>query len=219
MDTRQHLTFESLTDCLATLKRREFARPEIEPLQAKLAEAVGEVRKLYQTQVTNHMGRTGDSGETTRLRKELRKRMMRIASNAVVSLEGLPGVEDDMRVPHANTKTSDLLDAANRFAKNVRPHLRTLHANGLPANALAQLETTARALEAKASSADTAIARRSRATSSLPDAIRRARKIVKALDVTIKEELADNTAALRMWTSATRIPRKKGRPKKPKPRD
>lgn len=83
----------------------------------------------------------------------------------------------------------------------------------MPKDAIARVEAAAKALAAKTDSPDTAIARRSRATASVPAALRRARKIVRALDTTINLEFADQKLVLLEWARVKRIPRKIGRPK------
>ncbi|HET9682687.1 MAG TPA: hypothetical protein VFP15_01175 [Gemmatimonadaceae bacterium] len=131
----------------------------------------------------------------------------------MVALEGLPGIEDDVRVPHANAKNGDLLEATTRIVKHVRPHLKTLYRTGLPRDSIARLEAVAKALAAKTENPDTAMARRSRATAAIPAALRRARKIVRAIDTTIKLEFAGDVAVLKSWARAKRIPGRIGRPK------
>ena len=188
------------------------------PGQALLPTRTGSTRQaLYLAQVANHTLRRADGGEVRGLRADLRKQMHRISRLAIVKLEGMPGIEEDARVPHANAKAADLVDAAARLTKNLRPHVRTLYRGGLSKDAFTRMNATAKALAAKSSSPDTAIARRSRATSSIPAAITRARAIVRALDPAVREELAGNALALHAWTKASRIPGRIGRPKKRRP--
>jgi hypothetical protein len=216
MDTRQTLVFASLNSTVAFLKSPKFDGPATAALRAKLVTATKAVGDLqFQQEVANRY--TGaDGAKIKALRTDLRKRLLRLSHNAVVTLDGLPGIEEDVRVPHANEKNQELLEATARILKNLRPHLKTLYKNGVSRESITQIETTAKALAAKLADGDTTIARRSRATSSIPDAIRKARRIVTALDDAIRLEFREDMQLLLQWQSAKRVPRKLGRPKKRK---
>lgn len=213
MNARQQLVYESIKNSVLTLQAPMFDRREIAGLRAELEKAAKAIAELDQMQYggSQNLGVAGRQIAT--LRRDIRHRLLRISSHAVVALEGLPGIEEDVRVPHANAKNGDLLDATTRIIKNVRPHLKTLYKTGLPKDTIARLEAAAKSLAAKTENPDTAMARRSRATSAIPAALRRARKIVRAIDTTIKLEFANEVPALHMWARAKRIPGRIGRPK------
>ena len=217
MDSRQTLVFASLNNTVEILKRSEFDRPELAALRKKLQDATKAVADLqFQQEIINNY--TGvDGGRIRALRKDLRKRLLRLSHNAIVTLDGLPGIEEDVRVPHANEKNKELLEATARILKNLRPHLKTLYKNGISRESINQIETTAKALAAKLADSDTAMARRSRATNSIPDAIRKARRIVRALDDTIRLEFPDERQLQFLWNHSKKVPRKLGRPRKRKP--
>lgn len=217
MDNRQTLVFASLNNTLEILKRSEFDRPELAALRTKLRQATKAVADLQFRQEITNKYTGGDGARIKALRVDLRKRLLRLSHNAVVILDGLPGIEEDVRVPHANEKSKELLEATARILKNLRPHLKTLYRNGISKESITQIETTAKALVAKLADGDTAISRRSRATSSIPDAIRKARRIVTALDDTIRLEFPLEKELQFLWMNAKRVPRKLGRPKKRKP--
>jgi hypothetical protein len=213
MNARQQLVYDSITHSLAALRSPEFNRREIAGLRAELEKAATAIGELTQTQYSGSRNIGADGKQIAIIRRDIRRRLLRISSHAGVALEGLPGIEDDVRVPHANAKNGDLLEATTRIIKNVRPHLKTLYKTGLPKDTIPRLEAVARALAAKTKNPDTAIARRSRATSAIPAALRRARKIVRAIDTTVRLEFADEVAVLRTWARAKRIPGRLGRPK------
>jgi hypothetical protein len=213
MNTRQQLQFDSLVSCDTVLDRSAFRRDELAALRGRFKQATSEVRKLWYDQGYAHSQRGGDGATLRKLRADLRSRLIRVRRHAVVVLRGLPGIREDLSMPHAGAKDSEQLKAAARILKNLRPHLKTLHDTGLPRGAIADIEAVVKALKAKTASSDTAISRRSRATASLPDAIREARDLARALDAAIRAEISDVTA-LTIWASSYRIPRKKGRPKK-----
>lgn len=212
MEERQHLVNQSIKHSLAILKMPAFAIPALAALRTDLEKASARIDQLMVTQIANR----GDFERfrTAALRKELRLRMLRISRDAVIRLDGLPGIKEDVRVPHANASNADLLEAKSRLVKNLRPHMKTLYKGGLPKDSIPRLEAVAKAFAAKLANTDTYINRRSRATSSLPEALAHGRKIVNAIDSVARLELADNPAALRTWAKAKRIPLKLGRPKK-----
>lgn len=117
-------------------------------------------------------------------------------------------------MPHANASNADLLEAKTRLVKNLRPHMKTLHKAGLPKDSIPRLEAVSKAFAAKLANTDTYINRRSRATSSLPEAVAHGRKLVNAIDSVARLEFADDASTLDMWSRAKRIPAKLGRPKK-----
>ena len=212
MNTRQQLQFRSIIDCQAILEQKEFHRPDLDPLRARFDKAASDVRELYTSQSVAHGSRASDGAELNGLRKNVRQRLLRISRHALAVLEGLPGIREDVRVPHANAKDAELIKAAARITRNLRPHLKTLQENGLARDSFARLQVAVKALKAKIETPNTAIARRSRATASIPPAIRRARTIARALDTIIRAELTSDVVV--RWTGAYRIPRKLGRPKK-----
>jgi hypothetical protein len=213
MNARQQLVHESIKQSVIALRLAKFDRREIVGLRGELEKAAKAIAELNQMQYSGSRNLGAGGSQVATLRRDIRHRLLRIASHAVVVLEGLPGVEDAVRVPHANAKNGELLDATTRIIKNVRPHLKTLYKTGLPKDSIARLEADAKALAAKTDNPDTALARRSRATSAIPAALRRARRIVRAIDTTIKLEFADDLPALSMWARAKRIPGRIGRPK------
>jgi hypothetical protein len=219
MNTRQTLVLTSLRNTVLALEDPVFDRPELNALTKKLQQATKAVADLqYQQEWVNKY--TGDDGAKTKaLRISLRKRLLRLSHHAVIWLEGLPGIEEDVRVPHANTTSEKLLEETARILKNLRPHLKTLYKNGISKESVTLIETTAKALAAKLGDGNTVIARRSRATSDIPDAIRKARRIVGVLDDTIKLEFPHENMLQHRWAAAKRIPAKLGRPKKKKPRN
>jgi hypothetical protein len=216
MNTRRSLLLQSMQNGLVALDYPDFKIPELARLQEKLQASVEQIRNLSITQVVNrNIG--ADARKVELLRKDIRKRLIRLADLAIVELEGLPGINDDVRIPRTNATNEVLIEAAKRIIKNIRPHLKTLHKAGLPKDAIPQLQSSVNAMVAKMKDGDTVIARRSRATASLPDELRRGRKVIKAIDSTIKIEFADNPAALTRWAQMNRVPRKLGRPRKRKP--
>jgi hypothetical protein len=215
MEARQELVNQSIKHALAVLRLPAFDIPALTGLRADLQKASARIDQLTATQAGNRSSFERD--RIVALRKELRLRMLRISRDAVIRLDGLPGIKEDVRVPHANASSAELLEAKTRLVKNLRPHMKTLHKAGLPKDSIPRLEAVAKAFAAKLANTDTYINRRSRATSSLPEALAHGRKLVSAIDSVARLEFADNATVLHVWARAKRIPLKLGRPKK-KPR-
>jgi hypothetical protein len=217
MNTRQLLQLESLTNSLAILRDPAFRRPDLNGLRVKLEKETELIRNLFASQEGNRIGRGVESAQVVQLRRDIRKRLLRISSFAMVTLEGLPGIREDVRLPRANAKDADLLAGVARLLKNLRPHLKALYGAGLPRETITRLEASARSLKAKLSTSDTAIARLGRSTRLMPDAIRRGRAIVKAIEMTIRLDFGNDPNVMAKWDRATRIPKKTGRPRKRRP--
>jgi hypothetical protein len=215
MNKRQLLQHQSIIYCEALLGDAAFkGRPELAGLRERFLAAAAELRTLSHAQYNAHEDRSIESGSRKALRKDVRTRLMRIGRHAEAVLDGLPGIREDVRLPHGNATDSELLEAAARITKNLRPHVRTLHKTGLPKQEFTKLAASLKALKEKSGSPNTAIARRSRATASIPAAIRRARTIAGSLDIAIRAELP--AFDVRRWKHAYRVPKKMGRPKKKK---
>lgn len=215
MNTRQALQSESITACLAVVRGPDFRRPSINVLHAQLKKAAAEIHELHATQIAAGMESVSNTKGLAAARKNVRKQLFRITRHAEAVLDGVPGIREDVRVPHANAKDAVLIKAAARIIKNLRPHMKSLIATGLSKDEVPNLEVAIKRLKEKPGGS-VGIARRSRATASMPDAVKKARKIAKALDAVIRAEFPPG-AHLAAWNSVYRVPRKKGRPKKKRP--
>lgn len=122
MNTRQFLQYESIRHCQVVLRGKRFKGPEIDTLRQRFDRAADDVQKLWYEQEKTHRESRGEAGELRRMRADLRKRLLRISRRAVVVLDGMPGIRDDLRVPHANVKNVDLLKSGARIVRNLRPY-------------------------------------------------------------------------------------------------
>jgi hypothetical protein len=217
MEGRQELVFASLKHSRITLGTELFAIPELAELRARLDKVCAEIDKLALDQ--RGPRRHPDCANLPKAREDIRKHLLMIAEQAEVALDGLPGLKEDFRVPHRNANNRILLDATQRIIRNSRPHLASLFEVGLPRNTIDVLETLSREVAAMDARPNTEIARASRATLAIPGALRRGRKIIDALDRTIKVLFADDRVTLNTWAGAKRIPKKPGRPRKPRPKN
>jgi len=211
MSSRDILRSQSIERCLRTLEMDDFQIELLAPLRMDLMATVDEITELYRIQARWAKVKPVNEGEA--LRKDIRERLLLVQDLALAALHGLPGIREDVRVPHKNANRKIIVEATERIVRNVRPHLATLHAKGLRRDVIPDLERDARKLAQLRPPVDTPMARRSRATASLPDAIRRGRKIVAALDRLIRREF-HGQPALASWEMSARIPGKPGRPKK-----
>jgi hypothetical protein len=216
MEARQELVYESIKKSLVAARRVEQLAPEIATLRADLEDALKEIDQLRQTQHALTSRRTGLGPEIAKVRDDIGKRLRQISNLAVVHLRGLPGIRDDVRPPKMNVSNASLIEGTGRVIRNVQPHIETLYNKGLPRNSIARLEALSRELSQMAIAPNEDLAARARATSSLPEALKRGRDVVRAIDSSMKVALAHDATAMRVWEVAKRIPRKPGRPRKKK---
>jgi hypothetical protein len=138
---------------------------------------------------------------------------MSISADAKVRLEGLPGVNEFFHVPHKRTKDDEMFEATKRVLQHAKEYEDTFIEGGFHKDFIKRAQAAADTLQAKLGDGNTAMNRRSRATSSLPDAILKGRNIMRSITSAVEEELADNQVAVKRWARAMRVPQTKGRPK------
>jgi hypothetical protein len=209
METEQTQVMQSIIQCEVMLDDRDFQLPWLAKLRVKFKEEIRELQELVREQSSNK--RISRKGTVVReLRLKIRSRLLRISRNAVSTLRGMPGVRDDFRLPPANAKSQLLLDECERILRNVRRHQPALNVDAL----LPALEANMRALARMEEEPNVQLSLRSRATRSIPDAIRKCPETVGTIEATLKDELPKTDLRHKRWKTAMRIPRKPGRPKK-----
>lgn len=146
-------------------------------------------------------------------RAELRRDLEAISRTARILAMTMPGLEDKFRMPRA-PKDQELLTTARSFAADALPLKAEFVKRGLPANFLDDLNADAEAFEQ-------AIARKIQgteahvaATAAIDELIERGMRVVRELDVIMRNTLANETATLAAWLSASHVKRQ---PRKQKP--
>lgn len=213
MEAYQEQQWQSIKNGVFALGDPAFQTPHLKRLRTDLEAANKVIDDLYSAQARDHSV-AWDGEELDRLRVRLREHhLMVISEDARLLLEGLPGVDDFFHVPHKRVSDQDLLAAADRVLRNAKDHERVFVKGGFAKDFIRKAQAAVDALKAKLDDGDTKMNRRSRATSSLPAAIAKGRKIMRAIDRAVAAELADDALARARWARAMRIPQKVGRPK------
>jgi len=222
MNNRQDRGQLTIRASLIELEKPQYQIPSIIALRRKLQAVQKEVDALALTQNIARPRHGRDRLRLEALRKNLRNRLRSVASHAKAILEGMPGIEDELRLPRAKDNDEAWNEAVARVIKNLRPHRRTLYANGLSAQSIVMLERAMADLKRRNAETQTALSQGSRATRDLPVTLRHARNLINSINDQIQVEFADDRHILDAWKSVKRVPGRIGRPrtrgrKKPKP--
>jgi len=205
----------SINDAAAVLSNPCFHTATIKPLRADLDRAVKTIAELYAAQDNAALELRGDGLSVAALKVQLRKKhLLPISRRAKLLLRGYPGIEESVRIPHKRGSVQMHVDATKRMTKALRPHAREFIAVGFGKSFLVDCERAARLLKERDANPDTARSRRSRATRSLPDALRDGRAIIASIDAHVNAELGDDSSILAVWRGAKRVPARMGRPPK-----
>jgi hypothetical protein len=213
MQTDQYQRGASIKAALRVLTEPEFQTPRLIRLRAELEAANAEIDRLSSTQ-SRERHISSDGALIEQLRVTLREdHLMVISEDAEVLLEGMPGITDSFRVPHKRGTDENLFKAADRVLGNAEQYEDVFIGGGWDKDFIQQARAAMDALKAKLDDGDTFMNRRSRATHSIPAAIKKGRKIMVSIDKTVTAQLRGNEAARKRWKKAQRIPKKIGRPK------
>ncbi|HEX8650043.1 MAG TPA: hypothetical protein VF708_04320 [Pyrinomonadaceae bacterium] len=141
-------------------------------------------------------------------RDELRRDLEAISRTARIMTT--PGLEDKFRLPRA-PKDQELLTVARSFAADATPLKVEFVKRGLPADFLDDLNADTERFEASISRKIQGAESHVAATAAIDDLIDRGMKVVRELDVLMRNTLDDNEATLAAWLSASHVKRSKGK--------
>jgi hypothetical protein len=213
MEADQLLVWKSLGSAIVCLGDPRFQTARIAKRREQLIEAEKEVAALKEMQGS---GERSDTIVAKNLRAALRRQHMNpLSAEGLLYLDGMPGIEDMLRLPPTRVSDQKLVDAAKRIINNVRPYRETFIENGWKPDFIARADRAVKALEKHMMDPRANASLRSQARRSLPKALLKGRKIIKAITRLVQDELADDVAAQRLWMRAKRIPKPMGRPKYP----
>jgi hypothetical protein len=126
---------------------------------------------------------------------------------------GNPALLTALKVPHKNATVDQIVDAAERIAGALTPHLKVLVAAQFPRNCLTTLRRDARALRAHADKLQEARTLLGRSNRELTAELSLARETINELDAVLRT-LEDYESFAFDWHFANRVPARKGRPSK-----
>lgn len=139
-------------------------------------------------------------------RDELERDLAAISRTARSISQSIPGLEEKFRFTHDH-KNQELLTASHLFAADALPLKTEFIKRGLPANFLDNLNDDINAFEE-------ALARRTQgttahvnATAAIDDLVERGVKIVRELNLIMRNIFDDNHGKLAAWLSASHIER------------
>jgi len=148
----------------------------------------------------------------------LRKHLDPIVADGLVMFAGLPGIEQDLKLPRSKDGPDLHLKAAERVRRLAVEHEQEfISERNYTQNFLERFDVAVRDLEAAARvERGAARARYTRATAQVKERIKAVRRAFDVLDTRIREAYLDDEAELKLWARASRVPAKTGRPRKRK---
>lgn len=152
-----------------------------------------------------------ESGESKAAdRDELRRDLEAISRTARILALTTPGLEEKFRMPRA-PKDQELLTVARSFATDAEPLKAEFIKRGLPADFLDDLKADTERFEASISRKIQGTESHVSATAAIDGLIDRGMRVVRELDVIMRNTLADDAATLASWLSASHVKRSKGK--------
>jgi hypothetical protein len=147
-------------------------------------------------------------------RDELRRDLEAISRTARIMAMTMPGLEDRFRMPR-DVKDQELLTVARIFAEDALPLQAEFVKRGLPANFIddlnADIEVFEQSVARKIQGTEAHVA----ASAAIDELIERGTKVVRELDVMMRNTLADDPATLAAWMSASHVKRPPRKQEKP----
>lgn len=217
MNAHQQRVANSIDNSLVSLSNLRAMPPAVAHNYEELRTAFQEVRKhsTEQTIARNTLGVHGRSLAQTR--RDLRqKHLLPIVSRGKVLLKGLPGIQDELRLPRVRASDAEWLAAAKRVAKAVRPHRKVFLEARFAPDFLQRLDDAARALQVKSRSENAAVERRAVETRALAASLRHCRELVASIDSLVMASDDIDPVWLIGWRHSKRIPKRVGRPPRKK---
>ncbi len=150
MEADQLLVWKSLRKALVCLLGPKFQTPRIAKRREQLDAAEKEVAALNDKMQGSGPGssKRSDTIVAKNLRVALRtKHMNPISAEGLLYLDGMPGIEDMLRLPPTRLSDQKLVDAAKRIINNVRPYRDTFIENGWTPDFIARADGAVKALE------------------------------------------------------------------------
>lgn len=204
---------------------REFATAHLsedrrlDALRARLDAAAIRLQALRTAQSTARAMLPADPVEIRPLREALRKdHLARIRKAGKVLLKWAPGAERAMGVPKKRASTAALLEAADRMLAYLPRCAKVFVANGYPRDFVANLRAATSALRERTSRSGTFRRALTLATARIKPVLEKANKDVIFMGVLLHDRLRDDPLFATGWRQASRVERKKGRPRQRRPR-
>jgi hypothetical protein len=125
---------------------------------------------------------------------------------------GEPGIQEALRVPHKRARAEEILAAAARMVKALRPHRALLAASHIDSARVDRLQVETRRLKKVFDKAHAAVADRAVPTRRLPELFASAHADVLVLDA-LMPALFKTSGDLVFWKFMRRVNKRMGRPR------
>ncbi|HKO14797.1 MAG TPA: hypothetical protein VJU87_01105 [Gemmatimonadaceae bacterium] len=215
MNSRERRVLASIREVERYLEEPGFDSPRFIMIREQLAQAIARIEQLAAEQHSAAFARRARALELRRLRDELRVgHLLRISRSGKLLLDGMPGIMDELRVPHVRRGDQRLLAASARILAAVRPHAAVFLEAKFAPDFVARAEHAAQALEQAATDPRHGLNPRAVATSELRRELRAARALILALDSEINAAFMGNREVLERWRGIRRVRPRTGRPRK-----
>lgn len=219
MKTVEELRLEALQRVRTFLRddapedgRLESLREELDDVLPRLEGHIADQRTA-----TNLVTWKGE--ETERLREELRSmHLLPIVRRGRPLVRNQPRCEEMLKVPHKRSGTPALVKHAIALAEWLGPFEAAFVEKKFPRNFRSQLRVAAKALAKQSKGSASAREARSVATAGIKQELRRGSDIKLGLDGLLRPILRDSVWLRSKWAKIMRIQKKRGRPKRRKPR-
>ena len=154
---------------------------------------------------------TRDAQDHTNTHRALRSALLRdhmalIARTARIDLPDSPDMQP-LRMPRGHINLERLAAASRGMAHAAAPHADLFIASGLPADFIDQMNAVTDQMVASRTVRRQSVVKAVGATEGLRTAERMAGRIVKQLDVFVRNEIRDDPALLAAWDSVRRVQR------------
>ena len=205
----------TLADIARYLRGTTFDSPRVLHLKDEILAHNDRVRKLADE---NHgakrdpqVMRRGRSLTKDKLREE---QLLPLSRRGRKLSRVYPELELALKVPHKNAPISVIVDAAERIADALTPHLNMLINAKYPRNCLNTLRQDARALRAHAEATVASRALLGRSNRELTEELALARNTIDELDAVLRSLENYESSYAFGWSSVNRVGARMGRPSK-----
>ena len=219
MNDRQSRVIRAAKSGIAFVAQLKHAPSRVTDAAERLKEAVraAEAAQLEQLGASNTLRaprKALNRAKTILLRKHLDP----IAADGLEMFDGLPGIEESLKVPRIKDRPETHLEAAGRLRRVAKEHEQEfIDERNYSEDFLVQFDCAVQDLEtAAAVDRGAARAQYTRATADVKEEIARVRRAFDALDTRIVEAYLDIPHTIKLWRRLTRVPAKLGRPRKRK---
>lgn len=214
MRERQERQGTALRGIAIYLKKTRFTNERVLHLKEEILAHDARVRELFRENYAAKSEPTVRRGRRQVTKNGIREyQLMPMSRRGRKLTREYPELEVALRVPHKNATIAEVVEAAERFADALKPHLDFLIEAKYPPNCLKTLREDARALLARADAVQESRGLLYRSNRELTEELARARSTIDELDAVLRS--LDDFAKYEIdWNIVNRVRARMGRPSK-----